>query len=92
MSTPKFVIFYKPNPAEFGKAEALFPGHVAHAHAYKEQGTLLSFGAFADLVNHGSMGIFTSKEAAESFIANDPFVKGGIVATHEVREWTDMVG
>lgn len=92
MTTPKFVTFYKPNPAAFGKAEALFPGHVAHVQAHKANGTLLSFGAFADLVNHGSMGVFTSKEAAESFIANDPFVTGGIVATHEVREWTDMAG
>ncbi|WP_195763424.1 YciI family protein [Duganella guangzhouensis] len=92
MPTTKYVLFYKPDPAAFPKAGALFPSHVAHFSAFREQGRLISFGAFADLVGHGSMGIFPSKADAEEFVKNDPFVKEGIVATHEIREWTDSVG
>ncbi|MDN7437345.1 YciI family protein [Burkholderia multivorans] len=87
MAVTRYVLLYKPDPSSFSKAGELFPAHVQHFAKFQEQGTLLSFGAFADLVNHGSMGIFTSKEAAEAFVKDDPFVQHGVVATHEIREW-----
>src|SRR3546814_2095041 len=87
MPAKKYVIFYRPDPSNFEKAGELFPAHVEHYEAFQKQGTLLSFGPFEDIVKNGSMGIFTTMEAAEEFIAGDPFVQGGVVATHEVREW-----
>lgn len=91
MPTIKYVLFYKPDPNSLEKAGSFFPDHIQHFNTFHAQGKLISFGAFADLVGQGSMGIFTSKEAAEEFVKNDPFVKEGIVATHEIREWNDSL-
>lgn len=37
------------------------------------------------------MGIFTTREAAESFAKEDPFVTNGIVAHWDVREWNEAI-
>lgn len=91
MPTTKYVLFYKPDAAKSAEAGPLFPAHLQHFTAAAERGDLLSFGAFADLLTDGSMGIFPTREAAEAFVESDPFVTGGIVATHEIKEWTDSV-
>jgi uncharacterized protein len=36
------------------------------------------------------MGIFTTREAAEEFARDDPFVLGGVVSAWEVREWNEV--
>jgi uncharacterized protein len=36
------------------------------------------------------MGIFTTREAAEDFAHDDPFVVGGVVSAWEVREWNEV--
>jgi len=33
------------------------------------------------------MGIFTSRDVAEEFARDDPFVVGGVVSAWEVRDW-----
>ena len=35
----------------------------------------------------GAMAIFPSREAAEEFIAGDPFVTNGLVAKWRIVEW-----
>jgi hypothetical protein len=35
--------------------------------------------------------VFTSREAAEEFVAGDPFVLGGVVASHELRPWNEVL-
>jgi uncharacterized protein YciI len=37
------------------------------------------------------MGIFTSKERAEQFIAGDPFVLEGLAVPGEIREWNAVM-
>ena len=37
------------------------------------------------------MGIFTTREAAEEFARNDPFVLNGVVESWIVREWKEVV-
>jgi uncharacterized protein YciI len=37
------------------------------------------------------MGIFTSREAAEEFIAGDPFVLNGVVAGWTLRPWNEIL-
>ncbi len=36
-------------------------------------------------------GIFTSREAAEEFVAGDPFVQNGVVAQWSVRPWNEIL-
>lgn len=91
MAAIRYVLFYKPDPGSLAKAGEFFPGHVQQAQEYHAKGKLLSFGAFANLVEDGSLGIFVSREDAEAFVASDPFVLNGIVAKHEIKEWTDTL-
>ena len=44
-------------------------------------------GAFNDPVD-GAAVIFTTKEAAEDFVSNDPYVANGVVTSHGIREWS----
>ena len=50
------------------------------------RGVLLSLGAFAD-GEGDAMAVFTSREAAEEFAAEDPFLLNAVVGTWHVREW-----
>ena len=34
---------------------------------------------------------FRTREAAEEFIAGDPFVLDGVVASHSVRPWNEVL-
>lgn len=36
--------------------------------------------------------IFNTKEAAEQFVAQDPYVSNGIVTGHSILEWSVVVG
>ena len=38
-----------------------------------------------------AMGVFTTREAAEEFIAGDPFVVNGVVASWTVRPWNEVL-
>ena len=48
-------------------------------------------GTFGDIQNEGSMSIFASREAAEEFVAGDPFVVNGVVASWAVRPWNEVL-
>ena len=37
------------------------------------------------------MAIFASREAAEDFVANDPFVVDGVIAKWELHEWHEVL-
>jgi uncharacterized protein YciI len=39
----------------------------------------------------GALGVFTSREAAESFVAGDPFVLNGVVGKHVIQEWSEAL-
>ena len=86
----RYVLLYTPvdNVAEI--APAHFPAHVAHAQAFHREGTCVALGTFADVQRDGAMAIFTTREAAEAFVAADPFVLEGVVAGHEIREFNDV--
>lgn len=69
---------------------AVYPRHRAYLDAFAKDGDIRSIGAFRNTGTVGSMAIFTSQEAAERFIADDPFVTEGLVGSHEIREWEPL--
>jgi len=69
------------------RAREVFPRHSAYADEFGKTGDLLLIGTFADPVADGSMGIFRSREAAERFVANDPFIVEGVVARWRILDW-----
>jgi uncharacterized protein YciI len=64
---------------------------VARLHEFRDRGLLLMVGTFDEPMNGDAMGVFTTREAAEEFIAGDPFVLGGVVASSSVRPWNEVL-
>jgi uncharacterized protein YciI len=65
--------------------------HIARSKQLHEDGVLLMSGAFLD--DQGplsTMGILTSREAAEEYIKNDPFMLNGMIAQYYIRPWANM--
>jgi uncharacterized protein len=86
----KHVLFYTSADDVLTKAPAHFPAHSARLAEFHARGVLLTVGTFGDPQEQGSMTIFTTREAAEEFARDDPFVLGGVVSAWEVREWNEM--
>ncbi len=70
----KAVVFYE-SAADFaGKAPLRFAAHRARWREFADRGDLLMIGPFANALEDGAMGIFTSREAAEEFARGDPLL------------------
>jgi uncharacterized protein YciI len=39
----------------------------------------------------GAIGIFTTRDAAETFVSGDPFVINGAVGKHTIHEWNEAL-
>jgi uncharacterized protein len=75
----KYVVFYESADDVYTKAAEHFAAHVARYEDFHAKGELVMVGTFADPQTEGAMAIFTSREAAEEFVAGDPFVLNGVV-------------
>ncbi len=86
----KYVLFYESAGDVLTKAPLHFAAHVARWQGFRDAGTLLMIGTFAD-PREGAMAIFTTREAAEQFAGGDPFVLNGVVRNWYVREWNEAI-
>ena len=83
----KAVVLYESAGDVLARAPAHFPAHRARLDEFEAAGTLLLVGTFGDPQAQGSMAIFSTREAAEAFVAGDPFVREGVVRSYEIRDW-----
>ncbi len=85
----EFVVMYSLSEGvERSRILETYPRHKAYFEAFRAGGGgLIALGPFqtADPAG-GSMGIFTSREDAERFIAGDPFTVEGL-AVPRILEW-----
>jgi hypothetical protein len=86
----KYVVLYGP-AADLAQAREYFPDHRAWYGKFHDRGLLLMIGPFADAGAPGAMAVFTTREAAEEFVAGDPFVVNGVVRDWAVREWNEAL-
>lgn len=86
----KCVMFYELAEDGLSKAQLHFPAHRARLEAFHQDGTLLMAGPYGS-PPQGALGIFTSKAAAEAFIAQDPFVLDGVVSRYSIHEWAEAL-
>ncbi|HLY26581.1 MAG TPA: YciI family protein [Aggregatilineales bacterium] len=77
-----------------GKAPDLIAAHIARSKELHTEGTLLMAGAFVENPDEPltTMGVLTSREAAEDYIKGDPFVQNGLVKQWTIRKWANMFG
>lgn len=87
----KYVLFYESADEVGSKAPAYFAAHRARWAEFAAGGSLLMIGTFGNPQDEGSMAIFTSREAAETFAQSDPFVLHGVVRRWSVREWNEAL-
>lgn len=66
--------------------------HIARSKRLHEEGKLVLSGAFMDRPEEPitTMGILLSREDAEAYMREDPFVIKGMVRRWYVREWANM--
>ncbi len=86
----KFVLLYEAGGADMAElAREHFPAHAARWAGFREAGTLLAIGPFND--GSGAMAVFTTREAAEEFASEDPFVLHGATSGWSVKEWNEAI-
>jgi uncharacterized protein YciI len=67
---------------------AVYPRHKVVVDKFKAQGDVIGIGPFAD---RGNMAIFRSREAAEAFVKEDPFILEGLITSFAIRDWNDTM-
>jgi uncharacterized protein YciI len=67
---------------------AVFPRHKAVVEAFVARGDVIGIGPFAD---RGNMAIFRTREAAEAFSRQDPFILEGLVKSFVIHDWNDTM-
>jgi hypothetical protein len=87
----KYVLLYESAQLASSKAPAHVKAHKARVDEFHDRGSLVMTGSFTN-PEDGSMGIFTSREAAEEFISGDPFVKNGVITSWHIGEWDELLG
>lgn len=85
------VLTYDAADDVLARAPLHFAAHAARAREFHARGDLLMIGVFADAQLDGAMGIFPTREAAEAFVRDDPFVVHGVVRAWHIRDWNEIL-
>ena len=84
----KAVIIGESSGASMDAIMAVYPRHKAVVEAFVARGEVIGIGPFAD---RGNMGIFRTREAAEAFAKQDPFILEGLVKSFVIKDWADTM-
>lgn len=84
----KAVVIGEPSGAFMEMIMAVYPRHKAVMDTFVAKGDLNGIGPFVDL---GNMAIFRTREAAEAFRKQDPFILEGLVRSFAIRDWNQML-
>jgi uncharacterized protein YciI len=84
----KAVVIAEPSGATMDMIRSVFPRHKAVLDRFVARGEVIGVGPFVDL---GSMAIFRTREAAEQFVREDPFILEGLVRSVVIRDWRDTM-
>jgi uncharacterized protein YciI len=84
----KAVVIGESSGASMETIMSVYPRHKAVVDKFIERGQVIGIGPFAD---KGNMAIFKSREAAEQFVTEDPFILEGLVKSFSIRDWNDTM-
>jgi uncharacterized protein len=65
---------------------AVYPRHKRLVDQFIATGGVVGIGPFS---TGGNMAIFRTREAAEAFARQDPFIEEGVVRSYTTHEWDD---
>ncbi len=83
-------MIYETAPDGLDKARIHFPAHRKRLDEFHARGVLLMAGPCMNPMDT-AYGVFTSREAAEAFIKDDPFIINGVVSKWSIREWNEVL-
>jgi uncharacterized protein len=86
----KAVVIGESSGATMETIMAVYPRHKAVADKFIERGDVIGIGPFGDS-GRGNMAIFRTREAAEQFVKEDPFILEGLVKSIVIRDWNDTL-
>ncbi len=88
-----YLLFYTVSSDYLTRRGEFRKAHLELAWAAYERGELVLGGALAEPVDT-SLLLFKaeSPEVVERFVAADPYVQNGLVASWRIRPWTTVVG
>lgn len=84
----KFVVIGEPSGATMDQIMAVYPRHKVLVDRFIARGEVIGIGPFE---SRGNMAIFGTREAAEAFVRQDPFVLEGLVKSYSIRAWNDSL-
>ncbi|QJY45573.1 YciI family protein [Pseudonocardia broussonetiae] len=86
----KHVLLYDLADDAMPLAQEHYPAHRTRLDDFHARGLLLMVGTFSD-APVGAMAVFTTREAVDEFMSDDPFLHHGVVGAHRVREWDEVL-
>lgn len=84
----KSVVIGEPAGVSMDKIMSVYPRHKIIVDKYVEAGHVIGIGPFTTL---GNMAIFRTREAAERFVKEDPFILEGMVKSYVIWDWDDRM-
>ena len=84
----KAVVIGEPSGATMETIMSVYPRHKVIVDKYIVKGEVVGIGPFSD---RGNMAIFKTREAAEQFVTEDPFILEGLVKSFAIRDWNDTL-
>ena len=85
----KFLLQYAITEAAGPGRARHFAAHRARLEDFHNAGHLMGAGPVG-VPPTGALGIFNSRAAVMEFVAGDPFVLTGLVATQRIEEWNPV--
>jgi uncharacterized protein YciI len=84
----KSVVIGESNGASMETVMGIYPRHKAFLDTFVARNEVIGVGPFTD---RGNMAIFRTREAAEAFAKEDPFMVEGVVKAYAIRDWDDRM-
>ena len=92
-----FVVFFQTKFSSMEDVKSRMPEvlleHVGRSNALYKDGKVLMAGAFRDDTGGmvSTMALFYSRQDAEEYVRNDPFVLSGMVSEWTVKAWANIL-
>ena len=84
----KTVVIGESSGASMDAIMAVYPRHKAVVDSFINRGEVIGIGPFT---YRGNMAIYKTREAAEAFVKQDPFILEGLVKSFVIRDWNDTM-
>ena len=84
----KAVVIGESSGASMETIMNVYPRHKVVVDKYISKGEVIGIGPFSD---RGNMAIFKTREAAEAFVQEDPFILEGLVKSFIIKDWNDTM-